>query len=131
MPRTTETQIASAFGQIQKQAQQLLANLRSEIQSKEADLGRLKEEESKLSGLIGLRGTDGTKAATPGAGGGAARINWGAVLEQIPKQFRTSDVRKVREVKNKRPSEIFAAITRWIEAGVVKRKSRGLYKRVK
>jgi hypothetical protein len=131
MPRSTETPIASAFGQIQKQVQQLLANLQSEIRSKEADLRRLKEEESKLSSLVGLHRTDGTRAATRRVGGGTARIDWGRVLEQIPKQFKTADVRKVREVANKRPSEIFAAITRWIEAGVVKRKERGLYERVK
>jgi hypothetical protein len=131
MPRTAETHVASAFGQLQRQVQRVLANLQSEIRSKEADLKRLKEEESKLSGLIGLRGTDGTKAATRRVSGGTARIDWGRVVEQIPKQFKAADVRKVREVGNKRPSEIFAAITRWIEAGVVKRKDRGLYERVK
>jgi hypothetical protein len=114
-----------------KKVQQLLANLQSEIRSKEADLRRLKEEESKLSSLVGLPLTDVTRTTTREAGGRAARINWGAVLEQIPKQFKASDVRKVREVRNKRSTEIFAAITRWIEAGVVKRKDRGLYQRVK
>ena len=131
MPRATKTPIASAFGQIQKQVQQLLANLQSEIRSKEADLRRLREEESKLSSLVGLRRTDGTRAATRRVGGGTARIDWKRVLEQIPKQFKAADVRKVREVANKRPSEIFAAITRWIEARAVKRKDRGLYERAK
>ena len=32
--------------------------------------------------------------------------------------------------KDKRPSEVFAAITRWIDAKMVKRKSRGVYERV-
>jgi hypothetical protein len=131
MPRATETPTASAFGQIQKQVQQLLANLQREIRSKEADLKRLKEEESKLSSLIGLRRTDGKRAATRPVSGGTARVDWGRVLEQIPKQFKADDVRKVREVANKRPSEIFGAITRWIEARTVKRKDRGLYERVK
>jgi hypothetical protein len=40
------------------------------------------------------------------------------------------DIRKLREIKDKRASEIFAAITRWIEAKTVKRKERGLYERV-
>jgi hypothetical protein len=39
-------------------------------------------------------------------------------------------VRELRAVQNKRPSEIFAGITRWIEAGSVKRKERGLYEKV-
>jgi hypothetical protein len=51
------------------------------------------------------------------------------VLDQLPKQFGAAEIRSVRGLKGKRPSEIFAAITRWIEAGSVKRKSRGVYER--
>ena len=131
MPRTAGTPIASAFGQLQKQVRKLLADLRSEIRSKEADLKRLKEEEANLSSLVGLRTTDGRKASPSVARVGAVRIDWGRVLQQMPKQFKAGDVRKLCEVANKRPAEIFAAITRWIEAGVVKRKDRGLYERVK
>jgi hypothetical protein len=39
-------------------------------------------------------------------------------------------VRPVSAVKHKRPSERFAAISRWIDAKMVKRKSRGIYERV-
>jgi hypothetical protein len=56
MPRTTNIQITSAFGQIQKQARQLLIKLRSEIHSIEADLRRLKEDESTLAALTAQRG---------------------------------------------------------------------------
>jgi hypothetical protein len=51
-------------------------------------------------------------------------------LEQLPQQFKAAEVREVRGLKGKRPSEIFAAITRWIEGGIVRRKARGLYERV-
>ena|ERR1700756_429724 len=130
MPRVTEIPIASPFGQLQKQVQQLLANLQSEIRSREADLRRLKEVELKLSTLVSLRRKDQTQRVHRRIGR-TARIDWGRVLEQIPKQFRAADVRKVREVANKRSSEIFAAITRWIELRTVKRRERGLYERVK
>jgi hypothetical protein len=33
-------------------------------------------------------------------------------------------------MKDKRSSEVFAAIARWIDAKMVKRKKRGLYERV-
>jgi hypothetical protein len=125
-------EMSSRFGQVQKQAQQLLANLRREIRSKEAELRRLKDEDSKLVGLLGLTATSRGSAAASranGHGSRAARIDWGRVLEQIPKQFKAADVHKVREVTNKQPSEIFAAIARWIEAKSVKRKERGLYER--
>jgi hypothetical protein len=48
-------------------------------------------------------------------------------LEQLPRQFKASDIRQVRGIKDKRSSELFAAITRWIEAGSVKKKARGAY----
>jgi hypothetical protein len=130
MPRKAR-EMSSRFEQVQKQAQQLLANLRREIRSKEDELRRLKDEDSKLSALARLTATsrDGA-AASRAMGGGGARINWGTVLEQMPKQFKAADVHKVRGLKDKRPSEVFAAITRWIEAKSVKRKERGLYERV-
>jgi hypothetical protein len=129
MPRKAR-EMNSRFEQVQKQAQQLLANLRREIRSKEDELRRLKDEDLKLAGLLGLTATSrSSAAASNGRGTRAARIDWGRVLEQMPKQFKAADVHKVREVGNKRSSEIFAAITRWIEAKSVKRKERGLYER--
>jgi hypothetical protein len=53
------------------------------------------------------------------------------VLEKLPRQFRASDIRTVGAVKDKGHSELFSAITRWVEAGTVKRKDRGLYERLK
>ena len=52
------------------------------------------------------------------------------MLEQLPKRFEAGDVRKIRGLKDKRSSELFAAVTRWIQAGTVKRKERGVYERV-
>jgi hypothetical protein len=130
MPRKAGARIGSGFAQVQKQARQLLGNLREKIRSKEAELGRLKDEESKLSGLAGLTATSGGGTAAPRAiGGGRSRIDWGTVLERLPKQFKAGDIRKVRGLKDM-PSGVFAAITRWTEAGSVKRKERGLYERV-
>jgi hypothetical protein len=115
----------SAFKQVQRQARSLLANLGKDIRSTEAELGRLKDEASRLMSLIGRRIAMGGKG-----GGGGGRINWRKVLAQMPKQFKASNVRKVRGLKDKRPSEIFAAITRWIDAGLAKRKTRGLYEKI-
>jgi hypothetical protein len=61
MPRTTSTQITSAFSRLQKHARELLVGLRREIHSKEANLRRLKKQESQLSAITGQRGTDGAK----------------------------------------------------------------------
>jgi len=116
---------ASAFHQVQQQARTLLIRLRKDIRSKESILNKLREEERRLGALIGRGG--GAKSISSGSHG---RVNWRTVLAALPKQFKASDVRNVRGLKGKRPSEIFAAITRWIDAGSAKRKARGVYERV-
>lgn len=127
MPRRKSTSVTSAFRRVQQQARGLLGDLRKQIRSKETELTRLREDEAGLGQLVGRAGVKGTGGAT----GGRGRINWRTVLTQLPKQFRASDVRKVRGLKQKRPSEIFAAITRWIEGGLARRRARGVYERSK
>ena len=129
MPRTSLGGVTTAFERIQRQAQSLLSGLQNQIRNKENELRRLLEQESHLSGLLGSAKGKKGKGRKAGRPTGSGRINWREVLNQLPKQFKASDIRKVRGLKNKRPSEIFAAITRWIDGGTVKRKSRGLYER--
>jgi len=127
MPRRSNSEgSTSAFRRVQQQARSLLLNLRKEIRAKEVELKRLKDEESSLGRLTGNM-MNGTSASRAGSGSG--RIDWSTVLQELPKQFNASHIRSVRGLKNKRSSEIFAAITRWIDAGTVKRKSRGIYER--
>jgi hypothetical protein len=131
MPRMT-TGGTSAFTQVQAQARELLAKLRTDIRTKDAELRRLRQEESKLAALTGQPGmpvADGGMG--PGRRGARTRINWVDVLNKLPKQFKASDIRSVRGLRDKRSSEIFAAITRWIEGGAVKRRDRGMYERLK
>jgi hypothetical protein len=134
MPRRKGSGSAtSAIGKIRRQAGSALAQLRREIRAKEIELTQLKRDEESLGRLAGRRGAGGGAARAPraarGGGGGGGRINWRKVLAQLPKQFTARNVRQVRGLKDKRPSEIFAAITRWIEAGLAKRKTRGLYEK--
>ena len=131
MPRMT-TAGTSAFTQVQAQARELLAKLRADIRTKAAELSRLTQEESKLAALTGqssMTSSDGSMAA--GRRGARTRINWTEVLNKLPKQFKASDIRAVRGLRDKRSSEIFAAITRWIDGGAVKRRDRGMYERLK
>ena len=131
MPRMTSSP-TSALTQIQAHAREALTKMRADIRSKDAELRRLRQDESKLAALVGQPGM----ATSDGGGvargrGSRTRINWGDVLDKLPKQFKASDIRSVRGLKDKRSSEIFAAITRWIEAGSVKRRDRGIYERTK
>ena len=130
MPRMTSGG-TSAFTQVQAQARELLAKLRTDIRVKDAELRRLRQEESKLAALTGQ-----PRIVSDGGMGGSrrgarARINWGDVLGKLPKQFKASDIRGVRGLRDKRSSEIFAAITRRIDGGAVKRRDRGTYERLR
>jgi hypothetical protein len=132
MPRRKSFREGDAFEQVRRQARALVATLRGEIRAKESELKRLKVEEAALSRLGG--GGSAPAAASNGRAprmrkGPARRVDWSAILQDLPKQFKAADIRTVNAVKSKRPSEIFAAITRWIEAGSVKRKARGVYER--
>jgi hypothetical protein len=140
MPRRKNADgLTSSLQQVQKQAQALLISLRKEILAKERELLHLKNEEASLGRLTGVVSVTpavktsapksaATAPATRAARGG--RVNWKSVLEQLPKQFKAAEVRDIRGLKGKRPSEIFAAITRWIESGNVRRKARGIYERI-
>lgn len=122
--------VTSAFRQVQQQARALMTNLRKEIRAKEIELRRLREEESRLRLLIGGgRAVGRPRSVAKSTANGIARIDWRAVLDQLPRQFKASDVRRIRDVAGKRPSEVFAAITRWIRTGSAKRKSRGMYEK--
>lgn len=134
MPRRKGSASSSfAIRQFRRQAGSVLAKLRKDIRAKEMELVGLKREEAALSQIAGRAIAGGAAVAraprAAGGGGGGGRINWRNVLGQLPKQFKASNVRQVRGLKDKRPSEIFAAITRWIEADLVKRKTRGLYEK--
>lgn len=128
MPRTKNPSGASsAFERMRRRALTLLSELRREIRAKETELQRLRSEESSLGRLAGIE--SGVRNGSR-QGGARARIDWSVILQQVPKQFKAADVNSIPRINGKRPSEVFAAITRWIEAGAVKRKSRGVYERV-
>lgn len=130
MPRKSAGGITSALQQIQNRARSVLGDLRKQIREQEGSLARLKTEEANLSRLVGGMPSSPIARATAAGPRTGGRINWRSVLKQVPKQFKAADVRAVRGLKGKRPSEIFAAITRWIDSGLAKRKARGLYERV-
>ena len=124
MPRRS----VGGFSQLQQHARKLVAGLTSEIRSRKADLAQLEAEYAKVVAIAGSRvAIRVTKTARSLTG----RINWSDVLAKLPKEFKASDIRKIRGMAAKRPSELFAGITRWIQGGAVKKKKRGIYLRTK
>jgi len=115
---------ASAFRQFQRRARAALADLRREISSRETELRELRDEEMRLARLTGR-----ALSPTPSARR-SGRVNWRQVLVKLPKEFGISDLRKIGALRNKQPSEIYNGISRWTDAGLVKRKERGVYQRL-
>jgi hypothetical protein len=72
MPYKTSARIGSGFAQVQMQVRRLRCAWRSA--AKATELGRLKNEESKLSGLAGLTATSGGSAAAGLIGSRKPRI---------------------------------------------------------
>ena len=120
--------VKNTFFELQQQARKVLAGLASEIRSKKTELSKLELEFKKIVGLAGHRAT---RPAARRGGKKSGRINWSEVLAKLPKEFKASNIRSIPGLKDKRPSELFAAITRWIDSGVVKKKTRGSYLRTK
>ena len=129
MLRATGIRFAADFAHLRKRTGQLLVKLRVAIRTTERELAGLRKEEAMLASLAGVRSTMVSKRPVGPRPARSSRINWTKVLEQVPAQFKAGDIRKIRGVQKKRPSEIFAAITRWIDSGSVKRKQRGVYER--
>jgi len=127
MPRTAQ---ATGFNQLQKQVRQILTTIKQGIRSKEVEIKCLKLEESQLTGLLSHQPRGGG-ATSNGKGTARTRTDWTAILGQLPKRFRAADVHKIHDLKDRRSSEIYAGITRWMQGGSVKKKDRGLYERVK
>ena len=123
MPRT----YASAFRQFQRRTHAALTDLRREISLRETELRELRDEEMQLARLAGRVALPIPSAQHPTASG---RVNWRQVLAKLPKEFRTSDLRKVGALRNKQSSEIYNGISRWTDAGLIKRKERGVYQRL-
>jgi len=132
MPRYKQDS-ASAYERLREQAVAALNKVRKEIRDIESQLSGMRRQEEQISQLAGdvvssrSNGADADADAPERRGG---RMDWRAVLDKLPKRFKASDVRKVRGLANKRSGEIFGAVTRWIDAGMVKRKERGVYERV-
>ena len=125
-----------------KSVAKLQHDITHEIRETELALAALRKDEEKLSALVGSSvsmshivhtadvRTRAMLSSTPGRAprvrsSGAKRIDWSLVLAKLPTAFVAADVKKASG-KNK-PSEIFAAITRWIDSGLAVKKARGEY----
>jgi hypothetical protein len=84
-----------------KEARQLLRSLTREIHIKEAELRSLRDDEAKLAAATSQRGALSRRSNHRASRKGPSRINWLAVLEQLPKEFEASHIGAVSAVSTK------------------------------
>ena len=119
--------VRSEYFRLKKQAVKTLYETRKQIRFCETELAKLRAEKKQINLLLGRPARDKLVKEAPGS-----RTDWErAVLWKLPKEFTASEIRKLAVVSEKHPSEVFHAITRWIKSKAVKRKSRGLYERIR
>ena len=96
---------ASALRQFQRRMRAAVTDLRREISSRQTELRGLRDEEVRLTMLaepVALLSSFARHSA------GSARVNSRQVIVN-PKKFRTSDLQRIKALKYKRPSEIYAS----------------------
>jgi hypothetical protein len=125
--RMETERVQSAAEQLRQNAASLLREVRGEIEQIVAKLRELREEENHLARFLGETPMQQTNN---GASHTESRTDWKAVLGTLPKKFKASDIRNIPQIGNRRSSEIYAGITRWMDAGLIKRAGRGDYVKV-
>ena len=108
--------MADSLGGLKKQAAQTLDALEQQIVQLEKDLAELNEEADMCRQLLG-------KPTSKGSAG--QRVNWAAVLSNLPKQFTAKDV---MAETNRPPAAVYTQLYQLKKAGKLKRTKTGYQK---
>jgi hypothetical protein len=77
----------------------VLKGLAQEIRAKESDLRWLRDDEAKLAAVAGWRSASVSQSERGAPKRGGGRINWRAVLEKLPNEFKASHKRRPGDKK--------------------------------
>jgi hypothetical protein len=117
------TELLDAAKRIHVEHANVIKMLKEAIRKKEVELAELRTELAIAEG-------HSERAVPPMRNqrhGG--RRDWHAILDGLPTEFDTSDIRAIPGMGKLQQSEIFAGIARWIGAGRAHRLSRGVYRK--
>jgi hypothetical protein len=128
MPRKSRPQ--SLLASLKQQGAKALAALRQEITRREQELGVLKTEEERWKEVVGAQPRATTAASTSTqkpATTKRARLDWDAVLSQLPATFTAQEV----EQKTRKPmGQVYAGLSRWVEDRKVRKNPNGKYQKI-
>ncbi|MGH8009812.1 MAG: hypothetical protein ACREQ3_22690 [Candidatus Binatia bacterium] len=124
MPRKTGPQ--SFLDTLKRQAAKAVVSLQQEITRRAKELTALKEEAERWVNIIGRQSpTAKTTAARRRTRQKSARIDWNAVLAELPATFTARDVAQ----KTGKPMEqVYAGVSRWAKDKKIKKGKNGYRK---
>jgi hypothetical protein len=113
---------------LKRQGVKVLTALRQEIAKREKELADLKTTATRWGEMVG-RQTRATGAAPSPARAGKKRrrrIDWNAVLADLPTAFNAKDV---QQQTGKPIEQVYAGLSRWAKDKKVKRTANGSYQK--
>lgn len=126
---------------LQLSASRLLAAIDAALKHHSAQVEILKAQRAQILTLVNRKGTSAAwsrgavRAAGPVAGRRAKsnepRVKWDAVLAKLAPVFTIKDVCANKDAARKGRAQVYPAIGRWVDAGLVESTgSRGVYRKV-
>jgi hypothetical protein len=118
---------SSLLNTLKQQAKKAIASLQKEITRRERDLTALKGEVSRWESVLSGQSRLG-RTMTGARGRGKSRrtrLNWNAVLTQLPNSF---SVKQVAEETGKPIQQAYAGVSRWVTDRKVKKGKDGYQK---
>src|SRR5437867_917237 len=113
---------------LNKQAAEALASLRKEITERQRELERLKAEAARWKNVVGeeIRRPRAGVPTAPARADKGPRLDWSAVLKELPARFALKDVAQ----KTERPMQhVYVAVARWMKDKKI-RKSKDGYQKI-
>jgi len=113
---------------LKRQGVKVLTALQQEISKREKELGELKATATRWGEMVGRRaGVIGAAPAPARAGKRRRRrIDWNAVLTDLPTAFNAKDVQRQT---GKPIEQVYAGLSRWVKDKKVKRTANGSYQK--
>jgi len=123
MPRSAVSR--AALSTLKKQATRVLASLRREIGQREKELTFLKQEAQRWQNAVSGRSSLGNGSAVRRGEKGRTRLDWKAILSELPETFVPKDVAQ----KTGKPMEqVYAGLARWTKDKKVRKGKSGYQK---
>lgn len=120
----------TSLAQIRKAAERMRDSLDKKIARLTGELDGLRAERAEVAGFFGETAKPRKATRKGGSRSSENRVDWQSVLEALPEQFGSKDVKELPATSSVAPNQIAPAIHRWKTSGKVEAIERGVYRKV-